>query len=484
MKNFKSSKWKFSKINICFKALLLWLTVMLLVNNLFSQRKWVDVTDFGAISNNQLIDNSNFFNAAIDYAKKKGIKNIKIPAGIFYISKGFILNDNVTIIGAGIDKTILRLIKNLPPRTDEATQTAVFTGKNSYSLNQSAATKNITIQSLSIDLQKPEKEFNIDSFSMLGGIRLINAINCVIDSVKIINPPKFGIGLFATKTGKSCTLNTVKNCIIEMQAGWFLQMKPFIVPRSNETCIGIQIASYEGNENNGAAKSLSRKNSNYFSSKTQKNIVINNIIIGGSHGISIPNSCNNSILNNSIEGCSNRGIIIISCSDNNLIENNTILNSGSTAIHLAFNCNYNKIKKNKIDGVLGVEGDGIKSYINCNNNIITENTIKNFALTGIRVSHGANNNIIKKNYITGNDQNDQVGIKVIANNKNFYAIGMKFNNQLTAKGNVCIDNIIANVGTGIMIGDEIDLPNSLHNNKTSGNKFKKVSLLYNKKKEK
>ncbi|MGG9970625.1 right-handed parallel beta-helix repeat-containing protein [Ferruginibacter sp. SUN002] len=477
-----SSVLSLGKINRCCKILVAWLGLMAFTGKVLSQNKWVDIGDFGIVADNGQVDNYAFFDAAFDHAEKNNIKNIRIPAGVFYISRGFLLNDSITITGAGIDKTILRLINNLPARTDEARQTAIFTGKRSYSLNQSAATKNITIQSLSIDLQKPEKEFNIENFAMLGGIRLINAMNCIIDSVKIINPQKFGIGLFATKTGKACSLNIVKNCVVEMQGGWYLQMEPFIIPRSNETCIGIQVASYEGYKNNGAATTLNRKNKHYVASKTKKNIIMNNTITGGSHGISLPNSCNNSILNNRIEGCSNRGIIIISCSDNNLIERNTIINSGSTAIHLAFNCNYNKIKRNTIDGILGVEGDGIKSYINCNNNIITENIVKNFALTGIRVSHGANNNTIKKNYITGNAKDNQTGIKVIANNKNFYADGMKFNNKLTAKGNICIDNTISNVGTGITVGDEMNLSNSIQNNTVSGNTFKKVSLLYKKKK--
>ena len=225
-----------------------------------AQKKWVDVNDFGVIANDEKTDNYNQFLSAFSYAQKYNIRQINIPAGTFYISKGFMLNDDVTVLGAGINKTILKIINNLPARTDEATQTAVFTGAKSYSLSQSATTRNISIKSLTIILQKPPDEFKIEKFSMLGGIRLINPVNCLIDSVKIINPPKFGIGLYATTSGATCSMNTIQNCIVIMQDDWYLQLKPEIIPRSNETCIGIEIASPTGKNNNGAAIYMERNN--------------------------------------------------------------------------------------------------------------------------------------------------------------------------------------------------------------------------------
>ena len=443
-----------------------------------AQKKWVDVNDFGVIANDEKTDNYNQFLSAFSYAQKYNIRQINIPAGTFYISKGFMLNDDVTVLGAGINKTILKIINNLPARTDEATQTAVFTGAKSYSLSQSATTRNISIKSLTIILQKPPDEFKIEKFSMLGGIRLINPVNCLIDSVKIINPPKFGIGLYATTSGATCSMNTIQNCIVIMQDDWYLQLKPEIIPRSNETCIGIEIASPTGKNNNGAAIYMERNNADYILSKATKNIVKNTSISGGSHGISVSNACNNSLINNNIKGCSHRGIIIITCADNNIISNNKISDIGSTAIHMAYNSNFNKIKNNSINGVLGVEGDGIKSYINCNNNQITGNIISNFAKTGIRVSHGANKNVIENNTIIGNDLKEQIGIKIIANNLQQYQEGFQFENKLTANNNTCLNNNITAVALGVLINDEMNIPNSLKRNKTGKNTFKNVNKQY------
>lgn len=443
----------------------------------------MDAADFGVVANDEQTDNAKFLQAAFEYAGKKGIRYIKIPAGTYFISRGFNIKDSVTIAGAGMEKTILKLISNLPARSNEETQTAVFTGTQAYSLSHSPATRNITIKSMTIDLQKPEAEFNIEKFSMLGGIRFINAVNCIVDSVKIINPPKFGIGLYATKSGEMCNNNTVKHCVVVMQPGWFLQLSPEIIPRSNETCIGIELASFTGPHNNGTAIYIKRNNENYFPSKTRKNSIRDNVISGGSHGISVSNSSNNRIEKNNITGCSNRGIIIISCSDSNMVLGNSIFNSGSTAVHLAYSCNYNTIKANRVSGVMGIEGDGIKSYINCNYNRITGNIIDGFAKTGIRISHGANNNFIEYNKITGNNSAGQTGIKIMANNKRQYEDGLKFDDVLTARNNNCSGNIISGTETGLLLGDEMNFKKSTGNNKTDHNKFKSVKKKFNLRKD-
>ncbi len=164
----------------------------------------------------------------------------------------------------------------------------------------------------------------------------------------------------------------------------------------------------------------------------------------------------------------------MTCSDSNQIIKNKVLKSGSTGIHLAYNCNYNVISQNTINEVLGVEGDGIKSYVNCNFNRITNNTVTNFDKTGIRVSHGANNNVIENNFIQGNGNPKQTGIKVVANNSTQYNFGLTFENKLTAKNNICNKNTISNVNDGILIDDELKISNSTEKNKNLNNKFKAV----------
>jgi parallel beta-helix repeat protein len=440
--------------------------------NVTAQKKTVNILDFGAKPNDEKFDNTKNIASALEFANLHNIKNIRIPEGIYYLSSGFNLNDSICIFGDGMNKTILRIMKGLLPRTEESTQTAIFTGKHSFSLSHSSSTKQITIKSLTIDLQKNADEYDISKFPMLGAIRLINPIHCLIDSVKIILPQKFGIGLYATQSGTNCSYNVISNSEVQMQPNWYLQLTPEIIPRSNESCIGIEIASFIGQNNNGTALYLNRKNNDYFNSKIRSNKIFNSKISGGSHGISLSNARENKIYNNSISGASARGIILSACSDSNLISKNTISQSGSTGIHLAYDCNYNIIISNKVKGVLGVEGDGIKSYVNCNYNKIEKNTVSDFAKAAIRVSHGANDNLIESNVIYGSNTNTQVGIKIIANNKIQYDLGLTYENKLTAYNNRCNKNIIKNVDTGIVVEDELNIFNSTKNNQTSFNKFR------------
>lgn len=425
-------------------------------------------------------DNSGNFDAtiaikqAIKMAKGAG-RNVYFPAGIYLVSHGFLLPDGIQVFGDGPRKSIIRLKKSLPPRTDEATQTAIFTGEKAFSLSSALPTKRITISGLTIELDKKTGEFNYLNFSMLGGIRLINAEDCLIRAVEIINPPKFGIGLFATKSGTRCRNNEVKNCVISMQPEWYLQIKPVLIPRSVETCIGLQLASYEGPEINGTAKFISRNNSYYQASKTRENLFIDNIVSGGSHGISLSNATGNRIEANKISDCSNRGIILIGAADSNQIIRNKVLNIGSAGIHLAFNCNSNLIDANDIDGILGVQGDGIKSYINCNLNVISNNIIQHFAVAGIRVSHGANGNIILDNHVIGSVPN-LVGIKIVGNNRQEYKDGYHFGSPLKAELNVCKGNRVYNTSIGILVTDEMNFAGTVDENKVINNYFGNVKM--------
>jgi parallel beta-helix repeat protein len=111
-----------------------------------------------------------------------------------------------------------------------------------------------------------------------------------------------------------------------------------------------------------------------------------------------------------------------------------------------------------VNVVFGVEGDGIKSYVNCNYNTFTNNNVSNFYITGIRVAHGADNNIIQNNTINGNSNAIQYGIRILANTLAQYNAGLTFGDQLTADDNNATLNNISNVNVGVLVGDEKSFP--------------------------
>lgn len=71
------------------------------------EEPYIDVTDFGAIANDEL-DDSNSINEAITEATNKGIKIIVIPSGKFFVSDTIYLENEIFLLGSG-DTTIIIL---------------------------------------------------------------------------------------------------------------------------------------------------------------------------------------------------------------------------------------------------------------------------------------------------------------------------------------------------------------------------------------
>jgi parallel beta-helix repeat protein len=442
----------------------------------------------GGATGDGVTDDTTAISASISYAKTNNIPNIYFPSGTYMITKGFPLKDNMTVYGDGAT-SLLKMISGTGTITDEKTQITVFVGENAYGLygDQSRSnTNNITIRDLAIDLQKPAGIYDQSQFSILGGIRFINPVNCTIDNVTILNPQSLGIGLYTSANGSACINNTVQNCTITMEPYWYNtglgpnEVGPDDIRARPSSCIGIELSSNIGNNNNGTTIYLSRNNSDYIASKTQNNTIQNNTISGGSHGISVTNAKYNVVKGNSISGCGHRGILTAACSDYNTYEGNTVGQVGSTGIHFAYNCEHNVINNNTVNTVYGVEGDGIKSYVNCNYNTFTNNVVYNFYKSGIRVAHGANYNIITNNSITGNYPTSTVqkGVRILANTyAQYYNNSLTFNNQLEAHDNICKDNTISSVSLGVAVGDEMTGvvgSGKAHNNTVTSNTYTNV----------
>lgn len=440
----------------------------------------INVKDYGAVGDGVQNDTSAILKA-FDVLKSGSVSsNLYFPEGTYLIDRGFNIPSGSNINGEG-QKTTLLLKKGLPQRIDNRWQAAVFMGTEQYkgmgSLNSTVVNSDITIRDLCIDLQRDVENLDKtgDSFPMMGGINILNADYCTIKNVNIKNTWIYGISLFCNgDSKKDLTGNLIEDCTIELTNNWYDTPNN---PRFQPPLIGIELASEISSfSNNGAGISLTRTPEMYFPSRTYNNTIKNCKIVGGSHGISLSNARNNVIEGNTISDCSNRGIILSATSDENVIRNNKVNNIGSTAIHLSYNSDKNKIYGNEVDGVLCCEGDGIKAYVNCNENEIYDNIVKNFATTGIRVAHGANKNIIRNNKIDGGkNSRGKYGIKILANTNNqYFTDNLKFDDKLTANDNVCKDNIITNIETPVKVGDEVfptgnTFQNNVVSNNTSGN---------------
>lgn len=385
---------------------------------------------------------------------------VYFPAGKYIVTHGFQLFDHTTIRGESREKVTIQLKGYLPARANEATQTAFFTGKNAYSYTHPGGTNRVTIQDISLDANR-QHDPNI---ALLGGIRFINPIECKINNINISNVQSFGIVLRATSDGQGARNNKIVNNKISLEREWYLP-NGGINPAS---LMGLVIGSSTYGENNGAEKNLTRIPGEYIESKADKNLIEGNFIEGGSHAIGLSNAVNNIIRHNTTTNSSHRGIILSSTADHNLIEENQLSDHGSTGIHLVYNSDRNIIRKNRVQGIRTVaEGDGIKAYVNCNGNLIEENIMIDIAKAGIRIGHGANDNVIRKNEIlyTKGVLLSTVGIKISA----MFEAQHKILTQskaltLTANRNQVIGNTIKGTYRGIILTDEGNISGSVREN--------------------
>lgn len=137
------------------------------------------------------------------------------------------------------------------------------------------------------------------------------------------------------------------------------------------------------------------------------NIVTNNFIEGGTHGISIMASERNVINNNIVRKNSHRNIILSPNSSYNQISGNSCIDFGSSGIHLAYGSSYNNIvgnnvyssKKNQLH-----KGEGesaIQCYVHSKYNNIANNRVYSNSNYGIYTAIHCNGINIQGNYIEG-----------------------------------------------------------------------------------
>lgn len=475
----------------------------------------VSVRTFGALGNN-VADDTTAITNAIKYVGYSGIPNVYFPTGTYIVTTGFNLPDNITVYGDG-ESSLIKLNKQTY-YADYATQGAMFMGRPSYGngdINDatrqpdgtfiyipgrgpysSKTTLNITIRDLAIDLQKDPTNFTngylVPSSGgtyrtpMELGIRFFNAVNCLIENVKISNPWIGGIQLKTTIDGIESKNNIIRNCTVLMQ-DWYCTNPStgevdykYPLPNScspnAKSMPGIELYSYHNySTNNGAAcydrdgaappnrcncaSKITRNltDGSYIPSRMYNNTITGCTVQNGSHSIMLLNVANNTITNNTIINGSNRGIAMYARSNNNILSYNNISLCGSAGILMGYGCFENKVLHNTVTGVRGGEGEGIAANVLAADNVIEYNTITGAPEAGIRVVHGPTGNIVRYNTITGSNKDDikQKGIEVLSNwLKNYCLDSLSYGDGLRADNNTITGNTISNVNVGVYMGDE------------------------------
>ncbi|MGY5872757.1 MAG: NosD domain-containing protein [Candidatus Thorarchaeota archaeon] len=187
---------------------------------------------------------------------------------------------------------------------------------------------------------------------------------------------------------------------------------------------------------------IERNRGIYLYSSSYNNIVVNNSILDSTYGVSLNSALNNSIINNTFAGNNFAGFHLESSSYNNTFVNNTI--SGGTYGVYSHSSTYNTLLNNTIS----VSGTGVYLYLSSNNNSIVNNTIfeSNY---GVRFSSSdintmVNNMIIDNSngvYCSPNSDNNLIYHNIIAYSTSGNADDDGTNNQwnTTSSGNFWSD---------------------------------------------
>lgn len=180
---------------------------------------------------------------------------------------------------------------------------------------------------------------------------------------------------------------------------------------SNNTFLAPVFADYAGRFSAIALIGNSSSYGNYFASGTgdttdptmpvTRVVVSDNVIWGGSHGITL-NGCQNcTVTGNVIHATKHRGIVLEPVASRNTISGNVIRDYGSSAILMAYGCKYNTVTNNECWTVDDTGESAIEAYVGCERNLIEGNSIHSFTNYGIYLAVDATYNIIIGNRISG-----------------------------------------------------------------------------------
>jgi parallel beta-helix repeat protein len=182
-------------------------------------------------------------------------------------------------------------------------------------------------------------------------------------------------------------------------------------------------------------------------------VVANNVINGGSHGITLNGCVNCTVSGNTLHETKHRGIVCEPACTKNTISGNTIREYGSSGILLAYGCKYNVISGNQLHTEDDTGEGGIQLYLGCERNLVTGNSVHGSTNYGIYVAVGALYNTLSGNRISGyklagvaleNDWNNPLPSGADYSRPNFGAPPSPYTNYAYShtQGNSIINNFI------------------------------------------
>lgn len=140
----------------------------------------------------------------------------------------------------------------------------------------------------------------------------------------------------------------------------------------------------------------------FLEETTRDTVIEGNVIVGGTHGIGVGGACRTRILNNTITHSAHRNINLCPAARHNVVMGNHLLESGSSAVAMAYGSSFNLVAHNSIvsrSTTPGADRDAIHAYVACGGNLITGNRISGDFRYGVYLATNAFDNIVQGNSI-------------------------------------------------------------------------------------
>jgi parallel beta-helix repeat protein len=316
-------------------------------SNIAFQGSTMNVKDYGAVGDGKTDDT-----VAINAAAVKAAKNhvyLFFPPGTFIISSYInIFNGVRGVIGQG---GIIKISDG------SHSQSGIKLAGKADAQKQNVS--NCRIEGLKIDMNRDQT----GSVGIFGG----NISNCRITNNHVYNiATGYGILVRSLEQGlEPATNNIISNNLVE---GDTSQNAPEYFGIGLDTMINLN--GYPGQDVKWKSTFVTGKG--YYPPKN--NQIRGNTVIGGYYGINISSARNNSIVGNTVSDNMRNISCQNDCSSNRII-GNTLKQSISSSIHLAYGSSYNLIFGNKITTSRGIGEGLLQAYVGSKYNKFRGNTV-------------------------------------------------------------------------------------------------------------
>lgn len=261
------------------------------------------------------------FQQAFDEIAANGIGKMYIEEGIYNISSFLEIGNNITVIGAGMDKTILRLEDNAFPWWKPGTGT-----KRSGFL-RSTHCSNVNFFNLTLDGNRLNQ--NTDKHSIYGryGFFTEACNNTIIEGMGIINFQGYGFDPHGVKPSKTWSINLTIINSYSAHNGW----DGFTIDQSGYVLLKNNTAYNNGRHGfnivTGTYMLLAENNIAYgngyyyYHGNPGCGIAVQNNLKYGTHSIIVRN---NTFVYSKVSGICAHDIKNITIYDNTIIKNNSV----------------------------------------------------------------------------------------------------------------------------------------------------------------